>query len=191
MKNRFLGRMLMTATLLAGSGIAGAATANFDRTAGSRSDAEIAKSLTHELRMYPRYTIWDDVTFRVVNGQVDLLGAVNQPFKKSDIRRITQRVEGVTSVNDQIKVLPLSPFDDQLRLRVARAIYSYPAMSRYAMNPLPTIHIIVEHGQVTLTGVVANEMDKNLAGLRASGAGLSFGPVINKLQVEHKSEKKS
>jgi hyperosmotically inducible protein len=187
MKNRFLGRILMAAALLAGAGIAGAAT--YDRAAGSRSDADIAKSITHELRMYPRYTIWDDVSFQVVNGQVELLGSVNQPFKKSDIERLARGVEGVTSVSDQIKVLPLSPFDDSLRIRVARAIYGYPAMSRYAMNPLPTIHIIVENGQVTLTGVVANEMDKNIAGLRASGAGLSFGPVINNLQVERKSEK--
>ena len=189
MKNRFLGRVLMAAALLAGTGIAGATT--HDRTTGSRSDAEIAKSITHEIRMYPRYSIWDDVSFRVVNGQVDLLGVVNQPYKKADIHRLVQRVEGVTSVTDEIKVLPLSPNDDRLRLRIARAIYGDPVMNRYALNPLPTIHIIVENGQVTLTGVVANQMDKNIAGIRASGAGLSFGPVINKLQVEQKSEKKS
>ena len=189
MKNRFLGRVLMAAALLVSTGIAGAAT--YERTAGSRSDADIAKSITHELRMYPRYSIWDDVSFRVVNGQVELLGAVNQPYKKADIERIAKRVEGVTSVADDIRVLPLSPNDDRLRLRVARAIYGDPAMTRYAMNPLPTIHILVENGQVTLTGVVANQMDKNIAGIRASGAGLSFGPVINKLQVEQKSDKKS
>jgi len=189
MKNRFLGRVLMAAALLAGTGIAGAAT--HERTAGSGSDADIAKSITHELRMYPRYSIWDDVSFRVVNGQVELLGSVNQPYKKSDIARLAKRVAGVTSVTDQIKVLPLSPFDDRLRLRVARAIYSDPAMTRYAINPLPTIHIIVENGRVTLTGVVANEMDKNIAGIRASGAGLSFGPVVNNLQVEQKADKKS
>jgi osmotically-inducible protein OsmY len=189
MRNRFLGRVLMTAALVVGTGIAGATT--YERTAGLRSDAEIAKSITHEIRMYPRYTIWDDVSFRVVDGQVELFGAVNQPFKKADLNRIAQRVEGVTSVTNNLKVLPLSPFDDQLRLRVARAIYGYPAMMRYAINPLPAIHIIVENGRVTLTGVVANEMDRNIAGLRASTAGLSFGPVINKLQVEQKSNKKS
>src|SRR5262245_19980740 len=119
--NRFLGRVLMAAALLAGTGIAGAET--FDRTNGSRSDADIAKSITHEIRMYPRYSIWDDVSFRVVNGQVELQGEVNQPFKKADLARIAQRVEGVTSVANEIKVLPLSPNDDRLRLRVARAIY--------------------------------------------------------------------
>src|SRR5947208_15661972 len=75
MKNRFLGRVLMAAALLAGTGIAGAAT--HERTAGSESDADIAKRLTHELRMYPRYSIWDDVSFRVVNGQ--LAARIRQP----------------------------------------------------------------------------------------------------------------
>src|SRR5690242_8228524 len=104
--NRILGNLIMAA-LLAGTGIAGAST--YDRNTASRSDAEIAKSLTHESRMYPRYTIWDGVSFRVVNGQVELMGAVSQPFKKADLDRIAKRVEGVTSVTDEIKVLPLSP----------------------------------------------------------------------------------
>jgi hyperosmotically inducible protein len=181
MSNRFLGRFLMTATMLAGTGIALA----------NSGDTDIAKSLTHELRMYTRYTIWDDVNFRVANGQVELNGAVNQPFKKADMGRIAQRVAGVTTVKNNIKVLPLSPFDDGLRLRVARAIYGDPVMQRYAMNPNPSIHIVVENGHVTLTGFVANEMDKNIAGIRAGGAGLAFGPVVNKLQVEAKPAKKS
>jgi hyperosmotically inducible protein len=141
--------------------------------------------------MYPRYTIWDDVSFRVVDGQVELFGSVNQPYKKSDLARLVQHVAGVTSIKDNIKVLPLSPFDDGLRLRVARAVYGDPVMLRYAMNPLPSIHIIVENGHVTLTGVVANEMEKNIAGIRANGAGLSFGPVTNQLQVEEKAVKRS
>src|SRR5687767_11445446 len=175
---KILGAVLMTAAMLAGTGLAATAT-----------DADIAKSITHEIRMYPRYTVWDDVSFRVTNGQVELFGAVSQPFKKADFGRLVKRVAGVSSVKDNIKVLPLSPFDDGLRLRVARAIYADPVMSRYAMNPMPSIHIIVENGHVTLTGVVANEMDKNIAGIRASTAGLSFGPVTNNLQVEGKSAK--
>ncbi len=188
MRNRFLGRALTTVALLAGAGIAGAMTKEI--ATGPRTDAEIAKAITHEIRMYPRYTIWDDISFRVANGQVELLGAVSQPFKKADMERLVRRVPGVNSVNVGLKVLPLSPFDDRLRLQVARAIYGHPAMTRYAMNPLPSIHIIVENGTVTLTGVVANEMDRNIAGLRASTAGLSFGPVVNNLQVENPPAKK-
>src|SRR5688500_5902859 len=114
MKHRFLGQMMLAATLMAGTGIAKAATP---------SDAEIGKKLRHELLMYPRYTIWDDVSFRVVDGQVELLGAVNQPFKKADMERLAKNLPGVTSIKNEIKVLPLSPFDDTLRLQVARAIY--------------------------------------------------------------------
>src|SRR6185369_5042174 len=100
MKPRILNRLLATA-LLVGAGIAGAAT--------KPADVSVERQILHELRMYPNYTIWDDVNFQVSdNGQVELSGAVNQPYKKSDIARLVQRVPGVTSVTDRIKVLPLS-----------------------------------------------------------------------------------
>ncbi len=139
--------------------------------------------------MYARYTIWDDVEFRVNDGQVALLGAVSQPFKKSDLQRIVQHVPGVTSVTNDLRVLPLSNFDDRLRIQVARAVYGDPVLTRYAIQPLPSIHIIVDNGRVTLTGVVSTEMEKNVAGIRASGAGLGFGPVNNQLRVEHPAKK--
>lgn len=183
MTNKFLGQFLLTATLLAGTGIASAYSK--PAVTGPRGDAEIMQSIVHEIRMYPQYSIWDDVNIGVANGQATLTGAVNQPYKKSDIERIVQRVSGVTSVSSDLKVLPLSPFDDRLRMQVARAIYGFPAFTRYAMQPLPPIHIIVDNGHVTLTGVVANTGDKDLAGIRASGAGLGFGPVVNNLQVEN------
>jgi hyperosmotically inducible protein len=180
MKSKVLG--LLGAVLLAGAGIAGAST--------NPGDADVSKRLLHEIRMYPQYTVWDDISFRVSNnGQVELFGAVNQPYKKSDIERIVRRIPGVTSVTDEIKVLPASSFDDRLRLQVARAIFRDPVLSRYAMGAIPSIHIIVDNGHVTLAGVVDNEMAKNIAGMRASGAGLSFGAVTNNLQVEHTSKK--
>jgi len=188
MKTTVLSRFLMAAILF-GAGIAGASSK--DKPNVPQSDADIIKNVRHELVMYPYYTIWDDVSFRVNNGQVELMGAVNQPFKKSDIQHIVQKVPGVTSVTDEVKVLPLSNFDDRLRLQVARAIYSYPNFSRYAIQPLKPIHIIVDNGHITLTGVVSTEADKQLAGIRASSVGLSFGPVVNNLEVEHPSPKKS
>lgn len=187
MKIEALGRCV-AAILLAGAGIAGASTKG---TAGPRTDADLQRQVRHEIAMYPYYSIWDDVSFRVDNGQVELTGAVNQPYKKSDIERIVQRVPGVTSVTDEIKVLPLSPNDDRLRLQVARAIFRDPVLSRYAMGAIPSIHILVDNGHVTLAGVVETEMDKNIAGIRANSAGLSFGPVTNNLQVEHPSKKSS
>jgi hyperosmotically inducible protein len=171
--------------LLLGAGIAGASTSG----SNNPGDADVSKRVMHEIRTYSRYTIWDDISFRVNNGQVELFGAVNQPYKKADIERMVRRIPGVTSVTDEIKVLPLSSFDDRLRLQVARAIFRDPVLSRYGMGAIPSIHIIVDNGHVTLAGVVDNEMAKNIAGMRAAGAGLSFGSVTNDLQVEHASKK--
>jgi hyperosmotically inducible protein len=184
MKTRMLGRFLMAAALLAGG--AGAST----KTGANlpQSDADIAKNVRHEIAMYSHYSIWDDLSFRVTNGNVDLLGAVSQPFKKQDIERLVQRVPGVASVTNDIKVLPLSATDDRLRLQVANAIYRDPILSGYSLMALPPIHIIVENGHVTLTGTVSTDMQKQIAGMRAA-SGLSFGPVTNNLVVEHPAKK--
>jgi hyperosmotically inducible protein len=178
---------MLAAMLLFGAGIAGAANKQEAPVPGT--DADLQQRIGHEVRMYPYYSIWDDISYRVSNGQVELFGAVNQPYKKSDIEHIVQRIPGVRSVTDEIKVLPLSNFDDRIRLAVARAIYRDPVLSRYALQPVGSIHIIVDNGHVTLTGVVSNDMEKNVAGIRAGGAGLSFGAVTNNLQVEHPSRK--
>ena len=185
MKRHTLG-MVILAVFLAGTSFA----ANRDRGNAPRDDEAIAKSVRHEILMYPYYSIWDDVSFRVSNGQVELTGAVNQPFKRSDIERIVQKVPGVVSVADGLKVLPLSNFDDRLRLQVARAIYGDPVFVQYRNLAIPPIHILVENGHITLTGVVNTDMEKQIAGMRASAA-LSFGNVVNNLQVEHSAPKKS
>lgn len=159
------------------------------QTTAPQGDEAIAQRITHEIRMYPYYGIWDDVSLQVANGQAILSGEVNQPFKKSDIGNIVKRVPGVTSVTNDLKVAPLSSFDDRIRLQVARAIYGSPSFTRYGMQPQPPIHILVDNGHVTLTGIVATEADKQLAGMRAASAGLSFGPITNNLQVERPASK--
>ncbi|MGA2592947.1 MAG: BON domain-containing protein [Bryobacteraceae bacterium] len=174
---------LMIAAVLAGLGIAGAATNN----GASYSDADIAKKLLHEIRMYPRYSIFDNINFQVNEGAVELLGEVSQPYKKAELGRIAQHVPGVTSLANDLKVLPLSPMDDRLRMQVARAIFRDPVLSRYGLQVVPPIHIIVDNGHVTLEGVVSTDMEKNVAGIRANGAGLSFGMVTNNLRVENPS----
>ena len=184
MKLRFLGALLMAGALLANA-------ADKTKPALPKTDADITKSVLHEIRMYPNYTLWDDLDFRVANGQVELMGAVTQPFKKSDIERIVAKLPGVAGVTDNIEVLPLSPNDNLLRRQVAAALFREPVFRTYATEPVPAIHIIVKNGHVTLTGMVANEFEKNLAGIRASAAGLSFGPVVNNLQVERPAAKKS
>lgn len=184
MRYTILNKFLIAA-LVAGLGIAGAAT----NTTVTHSDAAIAKRLLHEIRMYPRYTIFDNISFQVNEGAVALLGEVSQPYKKADLGRIAQHVPGVTSVANDLKVLPVSPMDNQIRWQVARAIYRDPVLSRYAIQAIPPIHIIVDNGHVTLEGIVSTDMEKNVAGIRASAAGLSFGPVINNLRVENPSHK--
>jgi hyperosmotically inducible protein len=189
MKSNLLGALLMAGALLAGPTLAGAA----DKTSPAlpKTDADLAKSVLHQIRTYQYYTLWDDLEFRVNNGQVELMGEVTQPIKKSDIEHIVAKLPGVTSVTDNIEVLPLSDNDNLIRRQVAAALFRDPVFRTYAAEPVPAIHIIVNNGHVMLTGVVANDFEKNLAGIRASSAGLSFGPVVNNLQVEHPSPKKS
>ena len=148
------------------------------------TDREIAEQAAREIRMYTRYTIWDHVEVGVREGMLELSGQVSQPFKRKDLERIVAKVPGVTSVANTLTVLPVSFYDDQLRIQVARAIYRDNVLSRYALQPVPPIHIIVNNGRVSLEGVVNNEMEKNIATMRASSAGLSFGPVVNNLRVE-------
>ncbi len=138
----------------------------------------------HELRMLPRYTIFDDLSFRVDGNVVTLFGQVTQPYKKSDAENAVKHVEGVARVDDQIEVLPLSPMDDGIRLREYRAIFSGP-LYRYAMGAIPPIHIIVKNGNVKLVGVVANKMDSQIAYMRANGVPGVFS-VDNQLQIENK-----
>jgi hyperosmotically inducible protein len=177
----------MVATLLLGGiGVAVAGSS----TPGPRDDAAVAKAVRHEIVMYPYYGVWDNIEFQVAGGNVTLSGEVTQPYKKTDIARAVQRVQGVTSLSNNLEVLPLSSMDNQLRRQVARAIYSDPTLSRYAIAAQPAIHVIVDNGHVTLEGIVANDFDKQVAGLRASSSGLSFGPVVNNLRVEKPSPKK-
>lgn len=189
MRRNWFGQALMAAALVAGVGLAQAADKHYAPALGT--DAALSNKVRHEILTYPRYTLFDDIGYRVNNGQVELSGAVTQPYKKSDIEKIVRDIPGVTGITDEIKVLPLSNMDDRLRMQVARSIFGYPALSRYSMGAIPSIHIIVDNGHVTLAGVVDTQMDKQLAGMRANAAGLSFGSVVNNLQVEHPSSKKT
>ena len=149
---------------------------------GAKSRGTIEDQVRHELAMLPYYNVFDDLSFRVDNGAVTLFGEVTQPVVKDDAVRAVKHVEGVTAVNDQIEVLPLSPFDNQIRRSAYRAIYGFPALQRYAMGVVPSIHIIVKNGHVTLEGVVATEQDKQMAFMRANGVPNVFS-AENHLQV--------
>ena len=187
MRQQMIPKLMLAAALIASTGIAGAA--NKDKDAGPFTDDQVANKVTHEIRMYPYYSIWDNINVKVNEGNVELAGQVSQPYKKDDLMRLTQKVPGVASVTNDLQVLPLSNFDNQLRMQVARAIYRDPVLSRYGIQAVPPIHIIVNNGHVTLEGVVNNQMEKEVAGVRANGAGLSFGQVTNNLRVENPAKK--
>lgn len=149
-----------------------------------RSDDRLIREVRHELVMLPYYNVFDNLSFRVDGGTVTLMGQVTRPTLKSDAENVVKRIEGVTQVNNQIEVLPLSPNDDQIRRAVYRAIYGDPTLStRYGFQAIPSIHIIVKNGNVILTGVVANEADKNIANVRANSVPGVFS-VANNLVVE-------
>jgi len=150
---------------------------------GTAEESRIAREVRHELVMLPYYGVFDDLAFRVNDGTVTLLGAVTRPTLKSEAENVTKRVEGVTEVVNQIEVLPLSPMDDRIRIAEWRAIYGDPSLStRYGYRALPSIHIIVRNGSVTLEGVVANQADKDLINIRANAVPNVFS-VTNNLQV--------
>ena len=152
--------------------------------AGDADENRIAREVRHQLVMLPYYGVFDDMAFRVEGGKVTLLGAVTRPTLKSDAENVTKRVEGVSQVDNQIEVLPLSSMDDQIRIAEYRAIYGDPVLStRYGFRALPSIHIIVKNGNVRLEGVVANQGDKNIVNVRANGVPNVFS-VTNDLQVE-------
>jgi len=151
--------------------------------ASARETETIDKQVRHELNMRPYVNVFDYMTFTVdTNNNVTLNGAVTNPVVKSDAGSVVKRIEGVEHVNNQIQVLPLSPMDDGLRVRLFRTIYGYPTLQKYALGVNKSIRIIVDNGHVTLMGVVDNEMDRNIAGIRANGVPGIFS-VDNQLRV--------
>jgi hyperosmotically inducible periplasmic protein len=111
-----------------------------------------------------------------------LLGDVINPTLKTDAEKAVKNIEGVEQVINHINILPPSPMDDRIRQQVARAVFGADGLSRYGWEAAPSIHIIVNGGHVKLTGVVGNEGDKNLAGIRANGVPGVFS-VENNLVV--------
>jgi hyperosmotically inducible periplasmic protein len=151
-----------------------------------RSEAKyrerLSKEVRHQLVMLPWYSVFDNLGYKVEGDKVTLYGEVTRPTLKSDAETAVKSIEGVATVANNIEVLPLSPMDDQLRRALYRGIYGDPGLSRYSVQAVPSIHIVVKNGNVTLEGVVDNETDKNLANLRANQVANVFS-VKNNLVV--------
>ncbi|MGC2527384.1 MAG: BON domain-containing protein [Candidatus Acidiferrum sp.] len=147
-----------------------------------KTERQLIREVHHVLVMLPYYSVFDNLAYRVEGDKVILEGQVVRPTLKSDAAAAVKSIEGVSTVVNNIEVLPLSPMDDQLRRAVYRAIYGDTVLSRYGYQAVPSIHIIVKNGNVTLEGVVDSESDKNLANLRASQVPNAFS-VKNNLRV--------
>jgi hyperosmotically inducible periplasmic protein len=149
----------------------------------------ISQEVRHRLVLLPYYGVFDNLAYKVSpDGTVTLLGQVARPTLKSDAENVVKRIEGVTRVDNQIEVLPTSPMDDQTRRATYRAIYGNDVLNQYALRAVPPIHIIVKNGHVTLEGVVARQMDKQIAEVQAKSVPNVFS-VTNNLRVEEEQAK--
>jgi hyperosmotically inducible protein len=150
----------------------------------------IIKEVRHELVMLPFYGVFDNLAYKVdPDGTVTLLGQVSRPVLKSDAENAVKHIEGVEKVVNNIEVLPTSINDDQIRRAAYRAIYGNEVLSQYQLRAVPPIHIIVKNGHITLEGVVARQMDKQIAGIQANSVPGAFS-VTNNLVVEEEDKKK-
>jgi osmotically-inducible protein OsmY len=153
---------------------------------GERKDLQVFNDISKTVNRYSLFTIFDDVNASVENGNVTLTGKVTQPFKRDDIEKRVAKVDGVQHVTNRIEVLPVSMFDQELRRRIARSIYGNSNFWNYAIMANPPIHIIVDHGHVTLTGVVQSNVDRMLARSLAT----QFGAMSVKSELKTEAEVK-
>jgi hyperosmotically inducible protein len=151
-----------------------------------RKDLQVFNDISQAVNRYVYFSIFDDVSANVDNGTVTLTGKVTMPFKSDDMEKRVAKVDGVKRVVNRITVLPVSGFDDDLRFRIARSIYGNSNFWNYAIMANPPIHIIVEHGRVTLTGVVQSNVDRMLARSLAT----QFGAMSVKNELKTDAEVK-
>jgi hyperosmotically inducible periplasmic protein len=160
----------------------GAYSVNAAPTRDQVNDQLLSKQVRHSLVMLPWYGVFDNLEYTVNGSEVVLSGQVVQPILKHDAAKSVEHVEGVTRVVNNITVLPLSGFDDQIRRAEYRAIFSQSGLARYSRGAVPSVHIIVSNGHVTLTGMVSTQMDYNIARIRALSVPGVFS-VTNNLQI--------
>jgi hyperosmotically inducible protein len=151
-----------------------------------RENLQVFRDVQNQVLRYPHYTIFDSVNAEIDNGVVVLTGKVTMPYKRTAIEKRVSKVEGVETVENRLEVLPVSQFDNDLRYRIARAIYGNPQFHGYLSVVNPPIHIIVDRGHVTLEGVVNNNVDRMLARSIASSF-ISF-ELTNELKTDAEVE---
>ncbi|MFA5910990.1 MAG: BON domain-containing protein [Vicinamibacterales bacterium] len=136
-----------------------------------REDLQVFNDIAEQVNRYTQLTIFDSISASVNDGKVVLTGWVTMPYKRDDLERRVRKVDGITALDNKIGVLPVSQFDDDLRFRIARAIYSHSSFWNYAAMANPPIRVVVNRGHVTLEGVVNSNVERMLARSLASGFG--------------------
>src|SRR6266550_655331 len=155
---------------------------------GSRvNDAQLAKRVRHELLMLPYYGVFDNLAYNINGSTVTLYGQVVRPTTRSSAERVVKKLPGVARVVNNINVLPLSSFDDQIRAATYRSIARTGGLYRYLMGANPSLHIVVDRGHITLEGVVSGKGDKTLAYMAARRVPGVFS-VTNNLRVQGEGE---
>jgi len=143
-----------------------------DVAAPSVTDAELQKKLSRTLaydRVGYRDNAFNVITLDVKDGVVTLGGEVADYPSYNDAVSIVQNAKGVKDLVNNMKVAPTSGFDDNLRVRLFRAIYGDSVLSKYRIDPAKPIRILVSNGHIGLYGQVDSQMDVNIAGIRAKG----------------------
>ena len=149
-----------------------------------QGDARMANKVRKELVTLPYYGMFDNLAYKIEGSTVTLYGQVVDAVTRKDAENRVKRIEGVERVINTIQVLPVSGFDNTIRVRTYRAIARQGGLYRYFMGANPSIHIIVNRGRVTLEGVVSNRMDSQLAYMAARQVPGVF-EVTNNLRVEN------
>jgi osmotically-inducible protein OsmY len=150
----------------------------------SQPDRDVLRDVTAHLAGYTQFTVFDSVEADVADGRVTLRGWVTAPFKREDVARRVERVDGVGTVTNAIEVLPESQADDVLRYRIARAIYGHDAFLSLAAAAQPPIRIVVDRGQVILVGTVADDVARALATRLAVTADARVTTVRDQLRTD-------
>jgi hyperosmotically inducible protein len=152
----------------------------------AQGQARVEREVRHELQMIPQYGVFDHLTYQVNGETVTLMGSVTLPVTKNNAEKAVKDIEGVEKIENKITVLPVFAADDQIRLAVYNAIYGSPALQRYALQAIPSIHIIVNKGNVTLEGAVLNKADADMAITRAKTVPGTF-EVESNLRLDNAS----
>jgi hyperosmotically inducible periplasmic protein len=169
---------------LALAGLVAITSAVIAEPVGVDTNSTVSGQVRHKLNMLPWYGVFDNLQYQLNGSEVILSGQVvsDHSVTKDDAEKAVEGISGVTKVVNNIQILPLSPFDDQIRRAEYRAIFSTSDLGRYTLGAIPAVHIVVDNGHVTLYGKVMNQLDRNVAAIAANTVPGVFS-VTNNLQV--------